>query len=157
MSNLASVTSRPLSNENLNKLFGTILKPATNLGVSYLINSYYFSNSDISVLGFELNQRLFYSLINCIISYFQESIKNYVLPEFLEKKLVKEAVYLISPTVTGLGVMLTHEIVSFAKSGQSLSGKALLTSFAIAAISELVAQYIYEYFVSKIMNTYVFN
>src|SRR5690606_34617107 len=106
----------------------------TNFGTSLIINKFYFTDSTITIGGVKFNQQIFYSIINCLISYFQENIKMYVLPSFIEKQLIEKATYLISPTICGIGVMLSHEIITLMKEGHSLSAKALLYSFFIALI-----------------------
>ena len=142
MSNLKDITSNIVTNTK--DLARTLIKPATNFGTSLIINKFYFTDSTITIGGIKFNQQIFYSIVNTLISYFQENLRAYILPTFIEKQLIEKATYLISPTICGIGVMLSHEIITLMREGYSLSAKALLYSFFIGMISELIANYIYE-------------
>src|SRR5690606_17341308 len=132
MSNLKDITTNIVSNTK--DLARTLIKPATNFGTSLIINKFYFTDSIITIGGVKFNQQIFYSIVNTLISYFQENLRAYILPKFIEKQLIEKATYLISPTICGIGIMLSHEIITLMREGYSLSAKALLYSFFIGMI-----------------------
>src|SRR5690606_11340800 len=132
MSNLNDITSNIVTNTK--DLARTLIKPATNFGTSLIINKFYFTDSTITIGGIKFNQQIFYSIINCLISYFQENIKMYVLPSFIEKQLIEKATYLISPTICGIGVLLSHEIIILMNEVLSLRSITLLFIYNVSII-----------------------
>ena len=122
----------------------TIFKPLTvTCSAGILSNLFYDSNNNL-FFGFNVKKRYFHTAAVGLTSWFESSLRQFLLPKILGEKLAYTTVDLTSPFVVGLANLLLNQGLQFYNFKTYLSLKRSLYSFAFGFTSEVAGVWLYN-------------
>src|SRR5690606_12144048 len=100
-----------------------------------------------------MTDRYINSSIVGLTSFFESTLRQYLLPNIIGSKLAGFTIDLTSPFVTGVSNLLVNEALAFYNFGESMSTRGLMYSFAFGFLSEIMGKYAYDTLIKKLTSS----
>ena len=142
-----------LSDKAQENLSQTIAKPLTVLACAGIISKYWYLGFRSTIFGFTTTDRVIYSGMVGLTSFFESTLRQYLLPNIIGDKLAGFTVDLTSPFVVGLSTLLLNEGLAFYNYGESLSMNNLMYAFGFGFLSEIAGKYAYDTIIKKVLSS----
>jgi len=122
----------------------TILKPLSVTCTAGVLSNLFYDNYDNVFFGIEMNQKYFHTATIGLVSWFESSLRNLLLPRVIGEKLSHAFIDLTSPFTVGIANLLLKQGLQFYNFGTYLSLKGSLYSFAYGFTSEVAGVWLYN-------------
>lgn len=122
----------------------TIVKPLSVTACAGILSNLFYDSVDNSFFGLEINEKYFHTGAVGLVSWFESSLRNLLLPRVIGEKLSHAFIDLTSPFVVGLATLLLKQGVQFYNFKTYLSLKRSLYSFAFGFTSEVAGVWLYN-------------
>lgn len=131
----------------------TIAKPLTTTACAYILSRYWYLGIKNNFFGFEINDRIIYSSIVGLTSFFESTLRQYLLPNIIGSKLAGFTIDVTSPFVIGVANLLVNEGLAFYNFGESMSTRGLMYAFGFGFLSEIAGKWLYDTVIKKLTSS----
>jgi len=136
--------------ENLSQ---TVAKPLSTFGTALLLSRYWYIGMGTDILGFRITDRVLHSGLVGIMSFFESTLRQYLLPNVIGSKLANFTIDMSSPFVIGTSSLLLNEALSFYYYGIPTTTSEMFYSFSFGFVSEIIGKWLYDNVIKKVTNS----
>ena len=136
--------------ENLSQ---TVAKPLTTTTCALLLSRYWYLGVETNFFGFSIKDKYIYSSIVGLTSFFESTLRQYLLPNIIGSKLAGFTIDVTSPFVIGVANLLVNEGLAFYNFGESMSARGLMYAFGFGFLSEIAGKWLYDTVIKKLTSS----